>query len=166
MSIVMKGKDGKTYKLYKASEIKKAWDSFGNLNRKDIKGDARFVVCRADIEEDALVLTTMMLRETGLTPSCSYYCPSLKKLYICCAYATNTEEMVEACCEIIKVFMGTSGLGTIERDWQGRPLFHDKGLEASDFYEDRCFPHGAANQDYGGMGKIHSHIPPEYAGII
>lgn len=154
-------KDRFTYKLYSVNEIKRAWHTYGGLNEKDIEGDKRFVVCRADSETEALVLSALIIRETNLTPSATYYDHTLKKLYICCEYQHNVEDTVDGCGLVIKVFMGVPKLGDIDRCWRGEPLFYKPGTGVPPSKVQQDY-----EQDYSKVGKIHARIPSEFAGII
>lgn len=155
-----------TYKLFSAHEIRKAWDTFGSLNRKDIEGDKHFVVCRADTETEALVLAALIMRKTDLAPSATYYDPKLGKLYICCEYVLDIEDKVDMCELVIKTFMGMDGLADLDHCWRGEPILYTPGTDAEAFYKERNFPHGAAQKDYGGIKNLHTRIPAEFAGVI
>lgn len=112
------------YKLYRKSEIRKDWDTAKGLNLRGIVGNKPYFSCKAMCEEEALVLTALLIREIENAPVNFYYNEKQNRLFMRCYCSNKSDRSIRLCFEKINYeFVGRSCLKDISKDLLGQPLF-------------------------------------------
>ncbi len=119
-----------TYSLYEKSEIKKYWEMYKESNIEGIVSNKRYFSCEAGCEDEALVLTALLMREIGNSPANYYYNKEWKKLFMYCYSVETSERVIEMHYDrIIFEFIGRECLKNIASDLNGQALFWNKQAE-------------------------------------
>ncbi len=112
------------YKLYRKAEIKTGWDIAKGLNLRGIVGNKPYLSCKAVCEGEALVLTSLLIREIDNVPANFYYDEKQNRLFMRCYSSNKSNRSIRLCFERINYeFVGRSCLKDVLKDLDGQPLF-------------------------------------------
>lgn len=135
------------YKLYRKSEIRKGHDMAKALNLRGIVGNKPYLSCKAMCEGEALVLTSLLIREIENAPANFYYGEEQKRLFMRCYSSNKSDRTIRLCFERINnEFVGRSCLKDILRDLDGQPLFWNDTknfVDVSNITHIEKIPHGS-----------------------
>lgn len=133
------------YKLYRKSEIRKGWDTAKGLNLRGIVGNKPYLSCKAMCEEEALVLTSLLIREIDNVPANFYYNEKQNRLFMRCYSSNKSNRSIRLFFEKINYeFVGRNCLKDISKDLDSQPLFWDdtKGFTNKITHVEKI-PHGS-----------------------
>jgi hypothetical protein len=133
------------YKLYRKSELRKGWDTAKGLNLRGIVGNKPYLSCKAMCEEEALVLTSLLIREIDNSPANFYYDEKRNRLFMRCYSSNKSDRSVKLSFEKINYeFVGRSCLKDILKDLDGQPLFwNDTKNITNNISHVENMPHGS-----------------------
>jgi hypothetical protein len=124
MKSVVHGAADTIITLYTRAEIIQSFQQFRYLHKADIKGERPYIICQADCLGEALVLTALMIRVTGIGPACFYYDRKKGKLYACCDVMGFSEVFLKrSFIKIIHRYTTHVVLKHLTVDATGNPLF-------------------------------------------
>jgi len=111
--------------LYARAEILDTFNQFKYLHRADIVGERPYLVCQANCLDEALVLTALMCRATGVAPACFHYDKKACKLYVCVDIMGYDENYLKRMyIKVIQRYSTHAALKHLTVDITGDPLFH------------------------------------------
>jgi len=119
------------YSVYEKAEIRNGWKVHKASNLRGIKGNERYFSCAAMCEDEALVLTALLMRKIDNSPANFYYGEEWKRLFMHCYSAKMHDTTIKMHYDkIIYEFVGRSCLKNISSDLDGQPLFWNRTGEA------------------------------------
>lgn len=111
--------------VYTRAEIIRMFFDYDHLHRADIVGERPYLVCQANCADEALVLTALMCRATGVTPACFHYDRLTHKLYACVDVMGYDEKYLKRMyIKIIQRYSTHVALKHLTVDITGDPLFY------------------------------------------
>lgn len=120
-----------SYKLYSKDELRAEWSLFEDTHIKKMSGDDPYVTYTVSCEQEALVLTALLIRRAASIPACFYYDKKSNKLLINCQMAGNTPERLrEIYLGVLSIFSDVVNLKNVDKDPLGQDLFNEIGAAA------------------------------------
>ena len=132
------------YKLYRKAEIRKGWDTAKGLNLRGIVGNKPYLSCKAMCEGEALVLTSLLIREIENSPANFYYYEKQNRLFMRCYSSNKSDRSIRLCFERINYeFVGRMRLKDIVKDLDGQQLFWNGTKNPLEVTHIEKIPHGS-----------------------
>jgi len=111
--------------VYTRAEITHIFSQYKHLHRADIVGERPYLICQANCLNEALALTALMCRATGVAPACFHYDRMACKLYVCVDIMGYDENYLKRMyIKIIQRYSTHMALKHLTVDVTGDPLFH------------------------------------------
>lgn len=115
-----------SYKLYSKKELRTEWILFEHIHMKNMSKGNPYVTCTVNCEQEALVLTALLIRRANSIPACFYYDKKSKKLLVSCQTAGKTpEKFKEIYVGVLAIFLGMENLKDINKDPLNQDLFNE-----------------------------------------